>query len=419
MKHSPYNISGAQWRALVLPVILGLALVVVLMGRLLPAYSDDGPGDEETAFDSPLLIWKYPSGDETLLHAAESTAGDLLTNGDMDQMGFYWRYPNHWIAGGWFEWFATTVGGIPEFDDGHRRGFAHTPPSSQRLQLWGVTYAGGLLQSPSVQPCTYYQLQAYGQSRPGSDDPPPVKVASHMKVGIEPYGWLSGRTIPRYDPGLEPDEFPPTVVWSPESDQDFVWVPYSVTTEALSDTITAILYSNPQVDYEGGVIWNDAIWDTASLVEVPTPSGTLLDSDYLPVPDGFITSLNVQALPTVSIIEWDTPEAASSQVLYRVLDPTTPITATEPLTYPVYMPLVVRATDPLETMQRSPVYGAPVQHHTIVLTGLPDDYVIELVGLSRRLEDAGCVTSASDVISTESAGEPLLSLFLPAVVRGD
>jgi hypothetical protein len=83
------------------------------------------------------------------------------------------------------------------------------------------------------------------------------------------------------------------------------------------------------------------------------------------------------------------------------------------------MPLVVRATNPLETMQRSPVYGAPVRHHTIVLTGLPDEYVIELVALSRRLEAAACVTSASDVTSKASAGEPFLSLFLPAVVRGD
>ncbi len=180
-----------------------------------------------------------------------------------------------------------------------------------------------------------------------------------------------------------------------------------------------ILYSNPQVDFEGGVIWHDAIWDTASLVEVPSPTGTLLEGDHLPAVDGFIRNLNVNALPELVIVEWDTPVEASSQVLYRLAEPSTPITPTETLTYTVYVPFVLKSTASPENMQRSPVYATPVRHHQVVLTGLPDEYTIEVAALSRRLEDAGCVTSASKIARTASAGEPWLSLYLPALQRGE
>ncbi|MGD9099457.1 MAG: hypothetical protein PVF45_03180, partial [Anaerolineae bacterium] len=207
--------------------------------------------------------------------SAGNTLEDLTVNGDLDQQPFYWRFPNHWIAGSWFEWFSTYLR-IPEFTDGNERGFIHTHPSSQRLQLWGGSYAGGLMQSVAVTPCAYYRFRAFGQSRPGSEDPPPVDVASHMKVGVEPHGWMSGRSISGYNPGLEPDRFPDTVVWSPEATHNFAFAPYSVTVEAFSDTVTLILYSNPEVDIKRGVWWNDTLWDTASLIEVQPPSGTIL-----------------------------------------------------------------------------------------------------------------------------------------------
>ncbi len=408
-----FALSGARWRALVLATVLAVSFFLVLMARLPTAYSDDGPGVDDTTFDSPIIIWKYPSGDKSLLHNTKSTPGDLLRNGDMDQEGFYWRYPNHYIAGGWFEWFSTRLE-IPEFTYGDRDYFIHTPPGSQRIQKWATTYAGGLMQSPTVTPCTYYRFQAYGHSRPGNEPPPPVPVASHMRVGIEPYGWMSGRTIPKYDPGLEPEEFPSTVFWSPEATHDFVWAPYEVTAEALSDTVTVILFSKPEVDPERGVWWNDTLWDTASLVEVQPPSGTILDSGRLPEPDGLITNVSIEALPHQATVEWDTSVDASSQILYRVY---VPISPTEPLSYTVFMPAMYGDLNPRNLTQHSPVDQTPVRHHQVVLTDLPDDYIIDFVALSRRLQGAACVTSASEITRAESASE-VLSTNPPTLSEG-
>jgi hypothetical protein len=378
--------SKKRWQVLSIVVILVLGLA----GHRLTARSDEGPGTVDTTFQSPL-IWKFPLGEHTPIPTGVMTPGDLLTNGNMDQMGFYWRPPNHWIAGAWFEWFSTKPYNFPEFNDGYERGFYHTWPSSQRLQLWGDDFAGGLMQSATVVPCVTYRFEAYGQSRPGNPPVPPVPVQSHMKVGIEPYGWMSGRSINDYDPGLEPEAFPDTVVWSAEATHNFVFMPYTVTAEALANTVTVIMYSYPEVDVEGGVVWNDAIWDTASLVEVPPPSGTLLEDDQVPAPDGFITSLTAVASSEETVVAWDTPVAASTQLLYRTLEPSEPISGTTLLPYSLYVPMAGTAI----YWQHSPLDTTPVLHHRVALSGLPAGTVLDFVALSRRLEGNACVTSAS------------------------
>jgi hypothetical protein len=409
-------VPNRRWFLLAWTSIIGVTLVALLVIRLGDVYSDEGPGTEESAFDSPIK-WKYPLGDPAYLVKEPSTPGDLLTNGNMDQMGFYWRPPNHWIAGGWFEWFSREPFNFPEFTDGHERDFYHTYPSSQRLQLWGNDYAGGLMQSVTVAPCASYRFEAYGQSRPGAHPPPPVEVASHMKVGIEPYGWKSGRTIPRYDPGLEPSEFPPTVVWSPEATHDFVFSPYSVTTEALSTTVTTILYSYPEVDIEGGVLWNDTIWDTASLVQVPPPSGTLVVGEDWPEPDDFIRDLKGIALPGVAVVDWETLRGASTQLLYEVVALQEPISMTALISHSLYLPMVTTMIGPSALAAFSPPDWTVVQHHRVTLTGLPSKYGLRFVALSRRLEGLECVTSASDQtrIVTPDGGS---QLYAPVVLKG-
>jgi len=389
---------GQRWRVLTFVVILGSAAVLMLLVGLRSAYSDDGGGDDQTTLEDSH-IWQYPFGDKTLLKTTKSTPGDMLTNGDMDQMGLYWKYPNHYIAGAWFEWFSTRYR-IPEYTNGNERGFVHTPANSQRMQLWGGSYAGGLMQSPVVTPCTYYRFQAYGHSRPGSKDPPLVYVASHMKVGIEPYGWMSGRSTNKYDSGLEPEEIPHTVVWSPEATHNFVWTPYEVQTEALSNTVTVILYSNPEVNLDGGVWWNDTLWDTASLVEISWPKATLLDGDVLPAPDGQIANLTANLVPNQATIEWDTSARSSTQLLYRAVAFSEPVTGTL-LTHALYLPRIDVGAR-LSGFQHTMVDTQPVNHHRVVVTGLPDEYAIEFVALSRWLDGAGCITSASSIARAEA-----------------
>jgi hypothetical protein len=402
-----------RWSTLVVISAMSVLLVVLFLTRWLPVSSDDGTGTEEDALESPLLIWKYPLGDKAYLAQSKTVAGDLLTNGNMDQMGFYWRPPNHWIAGAWFEWFSPQPFNFPEFGDGHERGFYHTFPSSERLQLWANDYAGGLMQSASVTPCVYYQFEAYGQSRPGSDNPPPVAVASHMRVGIEPFGWKSGRTITHYDPRLEPDQFPSTVIWSPEATHNFEFAPYRVTAEALSDTLTVILYSYPEVNVEGGVIWNDTIWDTASLVQVPRPAGTLLDGADIPEPDRFIGTVTATVVPGQAVVAWETAGEAYTQLLYRVGNKTRPISATTLLVHSRYLPVIGYDLIP-ESMRATPPDYTPVRQHTVVLSGLPQDYSLTFVALSRRLGEGACITSASPLMRVESSGESPEPLAPPA-----
>jgi hypothetical protein len=403
--------SNKRWQICFVSIVF-LFLIFLVINRLL-VHSDEGPGIGDDAFQSPLLIWKYPPGGEASLARSPSTPGDLLTNGDMDQLGFYWRYPNHWIPGGWFEWFSMNHR-IPEFNNGNERNFVHSLPSSQRLQLWGGEYVGGLMQSVTVTPCTYHQLTAYGQSRPGTGRLPLVPVESHMRVGIEPYSWLSNRSITNYNPILEPEDFPSTVVWSSEATSNYVFTPYTVTTEALSRTITVILYSNPQVDLLNGVWWNDTVWDTASLVKVSPPSDLLLD-DNLRERDGLIFNLSTVLFPRVAVVEWDTLVPASTQLIYRVLSRPDPISATRPLPHTLYLPQVTMPANLDVFTQHSPIEPTPKSHHRVTITGLPDVYTLEFVALSRRLEEKACVTSASRITRLRSPDGGYV-LHIPVVI---
>jgi hypothetical protein len=402
-------------RALVLVTGLAFVLVLLLVTHMRPVHSQDGAGldAERQTFESPL-IWMYPERNTTyLLEGAPS--GDLLANGNMDQLGFYWRPPNHWIAGGWFEWFSTKPFNFPEYSDGCERNFIHTAPSSQRLQLYGDDYAAGLMQSVAVTPCTTYRFEAYGQSRPGSVNPPKVDVDSHMKVGIEPNGWMSGRSIYDYDSGLEPEEFPRTVVWSPEATHYFAFAPYSVTAEALSSTLTVVLYSTPEISPEKKIWWNDTIWDTASLVEVAPPSGTIMSGTQLPAPDGFISNVTVLALPHVAVIEWETAAPASSQVVYRIKELQAAVSVTLPYTYRVYLPLQMNGAS--DWPHYSELDSTPVSHHRVVLTDVPYAYRIEFAALSRRPDGDVCRTSASSPLhKTTSQGSDLV--YVPLALGG-
>ena len=46
--------------------------------------------------------------------AQQTQSSNLLLNGSMED-GFYWLYPNHYIANNWTRWWLGSV--IPEYDD--------------------------------------------------------------------------------------------------------------------------------------------------------------------------------------------------------------------------------------------------------------------------------------------------------------
>ena len=367
-------------------LLAGIALLVLVRAFSLLAQA----AHRADPFTSPLS--------ETLSRQQRQGVGptlvNLVTNGDMET-GFYWRYPNHWIANDWFEWFDPDHYRIPEYTDGNERGFVHSGDHSQRLQLWGGDYLAGILQPVSgLSPCVWYRLEAYGQSRPGSEDPPPVEVPSGMRVGIEPNGWLAHwrEEYPNYDPKLYASDFPTTVVWSSVRDSYFVFSPYSVTVEALSTTVTVILYANPRVDTKKGVWWHDTVWDAVSLQPAAPPSGRLPE----PLgwsPNGFITQVVSQTTGGQMVVEWDTAEPAVGQVWYRVWTPGTPVTPTGTLLpYVLYLPLVARWELP---DRYTPAEQSLSTHHQAVIEGLQEGQVVEFVILSRRLRGGACQTSVS------------------------
>lgn len=146
------------------------------------------------------------------------------------------------------------------------------------------------------------------------------------------------------------------------------------------------------------------MWDSISLIEVQPPEGTILNITNIPEADGFITNLSVMAYPYESIIEWDTLEPASSQVIYKLVEKApAPPSGSTLLFHRVYLPFATKTSHSLH--EYSPLDSTPTLHHKIVLQDLPSEYTIELVALSRRLQDQACVTSVSERVRMASRDE--------------
>jgi hypothetical protein len=327
----------------------------------------------------------------------ESQAQNLLINGDMDdpQHRFYWRPTNHYVAGMWFEWWVGSR--VPEYIDGGipYHNVCYPPPPrrhcydydlnyfnlSQGYIRWGGPYIAGIYQPVfDVTPCTLYKFTAYNRND-GSD--------YHPKVGIDTTGWQL--PIPDWDnppnncpptgrskcpdPQLNSvDDFPSTMVWSPEFDhQAYKWAAGVVTAEAAATTISVWTYAAP----EGSSPSLSTYWDAASLVQVPFPD------QRLPAPNSSEASAFIQNLATRSVLDeltisWTTPEPASTQLWYDV----------------VPFGEVPAPFDPQHVLT-TPLDTTPKTRHTVVLEGLRTGDRVRFVALSRRSTGGQCVTESS------------------------
>lgn len=377
------------------------------------------------AFLSPLSSLSTSSGEV-----------NLLINGDMDdpRYPFYWRPTNHFVAGMWYEWFWT--GAIPEFiDGGHpHHNECYPPPApgrgchdegnhSQGYIRWGDGYIGGIYQPVSVIPCALYQFQIFHKNQP---DPGYIS-----KVGIDP----TGQNLPPHDerdrheypmncppdyrsecpnPGLDTlDELPPHIVWSPEYRDVWDWQPLSVTAEAVSTTINVWTYTDARAVE---IPPKSTYWDKGSLVPVAFPNDRL-PAPTSAVPSGFITNVVAQTVLDFLIIEWDTPQPASTQVWYRILTPTVPITPTGP--YFVYLPLVINGGGFSSYTHATPLDITPTTRHRVIIGGLQEGTQIEFIALSRRPLTTTCVTEFSAPVRVTIGPIPPISrAYLPMVVRG-
>lgn len=413
-----------------------LLIAAILIGWRM----SNGTVAPSSAFESPLV---RPFGVQPFASplVAQSSGSNLLINGDMDGAGgqypFYWRPTNHYVAGMWYEWFWTSA--IPEYIDGgspyHNECYPSPPGGktcsdldnhSQGYIRWGGGYVAGIYQPVAVTPCVNYRFEIYHKNQP---DPGYIS-----KVGIDP----TGQILPPYppeelddypdncppdyhsecpDPGLDSlDEFPPHIIWSPEAYNVWNWQPLSLTAEAASNTITVWTYTDarnvqtpPKSTY----------WDYASLVEVPFPDGRLPSPSASP--SGFITNVVTQTVLDFLIVEWDTLAPASSQVWYRLITSTTPVSPTGPYSYSVYLPIVVRTTIPSagEYPFATSLDTTPKTHHRVAIPHVREGDQIELVVLSRHPSGTVCQTEFSGPIqATIGPIPPIQRVYLPLVSRG-
>jgi len=339
-------------------------------------------------------------------------SGDLLLNGNMNtdadtpQERFYWRPTNHFVAGSWYEWWMGD--NLPEFiDGGHPHHNACYPPpapgglchdsnnGSQGYIRWGGIYMAGVYQPvKNVTPCVLYQFSAWNRND---------AVDYYTKVGISPTGWVQPAEVsdnPPYncppdgvskcpDPKLEAEsDFPTTMVWSPKiMPPALTWQQFSVTAEALANTISVWTYAAPQTS--GSM---SSYWDETSLVAVPFPNGRLPNPSSW-VPSGFI--YNVQPItmtPGTLTINWTTISAGSTQVWYEVRHSSPSITSTAVYSYYTYFPIIMNSN---RYDRHTLLNAAPVTEHQASITGLVSGDQVRFVVASRRVYGGACQTEVS------------------------
>ncbi|HEY74243.1 MAG: hypothetical protein B6I35_11660 [Anaerolineaceae bacterium 4572_32.2] len=336
--------------------------------------------------------------EEEPLQSQQAESSNLLANGSMEE-NFYWKYPNHFVAKDWNRWW-TESSPIPEYDDvrdwrSHRYDGDH---AQIYYWLWPQAYTAGIFQQVAVQPCTFYQFDMYGRnsSYPSTDH--------HARIGIDPLG---------REYGLYMSPFPDDVVWSPEQTFHNTWGQHIVATEAYSDHITAITYVSP----DSGSAPYETFWDAGTLVEMQPPEGRLPSPEYWGG-DGFITNVITSTSLDHLVVEWDTPEPASTQAWYSILD-TSPTTSTSPYTDSVlYLPSVFNGYSETPALQYATwADQTPVTHHRVLLGPFEDGQMAQFIALSRRMDGGDCRTSVSDLMETKLHIGTVLHLYLPLVVR--
>ncbi|RLC62773.1 MAG: hypothetical protein DRI48_09210 [Chloroflexi bacterium] len=333
--------------------------------------------------ENARVSWSLP--DERTSQIEQTGEDNLLTNGSMEE-GFYWKYPNHFVAQGWRRWWKGD--NFPEYDDARAwRPWTYDGKHAQIYFQFGRSYTAGIYQIVAVKPCTFYRFSMYGRNHSGPD------IDHHARVGINPLGRKYGLFL---------SELPTDTVWSPEQTFLYVWGLHTVTTEALSDTITVVTYVAPDNRYDT----YDTFWDAGTLKETLPPDGRLAEPQTWS-PDGFITDVVSQTMGEQLLIEWRTVEPAATQVWYRI-KPAPVITTTPPISPPgtgslhfprVYLPLVMNMPT-LGWDFYTPVVQEGKTHHQAVIQWPEDqepeeDQIVTYVILARHLEGNTCRTSVS------------------------
>ena len=354
------------------------------------------------------------AGDSTRLN---SIPGNLLINGDFDQLGFYSRPPNHLVGDTWYEWWGDYTN-IPEYINGghpfHNQCYPNPPNTlchnddtqtfnnSQGLIRYGYgSFLAGIYKPvENVYPCMLYKFEIWNRNDADSYYYRPT-------IGIDPNGWIitqpSGNPIHNCppdgqsecpDPYVDLDTgFPVTMIWSdPIGQPAYTWAKGSLTVEALNTTISVWTYTYP----DESQISKSSYWDYGSVVHVPFPD------DKLPVPaswspSGVIYSLNTTYQGSDVVITWNTVFPASTQVWYDTRPDIEP-GSTQGLTNYVYLPSfqgsMYDITDPTTYRFTTPIQPDLSTSHQVTISGLNDGDSLYFVPLSKYVQTNMCVTAS-------------------------
>lgn len=351
--------------------LVQLCLVLTLFGIILSLASKADTGAAQSEVNPPFGAMKT---------STTSADDSILLNGGLNG-AYYWNYPNHYTAPDWRRWWIDgTI--LPEFDRTRGSESYIEGDRAQRYHKWGAVYKAGIYQVVNVTPCVAYELTAWTRND-ASGNPLP-----HAKVGIDPTGT---ELTSSKNSGAIKHGFPPLTVWSQEQTRLGTWEPLSVTAEALTDQVTAILHAAPDQSSNANPFYS-TLWDDASLVERPYEDGKLPQPSSW-TPTGYIQGLTTDFITPTLSISWTTQSPASTQVLYAV--ESAPISITQPLTYTVYFPIVNQA-------ERRPFLSTvPTESHHVTISGLKTGDIVKFIVLSRRPNTDACTTETSGAMQIE------------------
>ncbi|MBN1179626.1 MAG: fibronectin type III domain-containing protein [Anaerolineae bacterium] len=316
------------------------------------------------------------------------TASPSLHNPTFDNHKWYefsGRYDSSYPAGSWLP-DDDTAGGPQDwrlwFQDGTdiletdpEATYAHHTEGVQIRTYGQGKHLGGLYQPIyGVTPCLTYQFTMYVWSF--QEESTDSLVA--LQVGIDRAGWHPDSAN---DPAI--DAFPSTTVWGTSRRYTSGYGQLSVTAEAFDDQITVFTYA----DANGGRS-HRILWDTGSFANV-TPAW-LYDPEDLSATGG-INGLTATPGTTSATVSWTTSSSGISQVYYQSLGPSTSPTATQQMTYTVYLPLVNQGSH----WQATTLNTTPKTSHAFTLTGLEPGYVYEYIVVTRGVSGAQCASWVS------------------------
>lgn len=361
---------------------------LLMIGSLLMLILTPGIASVTAAIDRPPHDEVPPVPLIARLRAA--APGNLLVNGSMDDLPFYWMPPNHYVAGGWGRWWIhLTV--LPEYDDTRGIRPHYDGDRAQVYFKWfgpGEQYHAGIYQMVNeVVPCMPYRFTMWARNHTLE------MVKPHARIGLDPLGTqlTSG-----------PEEgavlaLPRTTVWSREQINLFVWEQLAVQATPVGNRLTAITYAYPELPASGGPdsYYADTYWDAGRVEEVGFPSGQLPPPASNEASD-FISGVETDVVQGNVVVDWELAAPALTQVGYRVV-PKIDVKPPETIfiEHQVYLPLIHRSLNYMAYTQTTPLSSDVRKFNHVVISDLQEGDTVIGVILVRRAVAGVCATEVS------------------------